>query len=50
MKKRLQIAKITEHGRIYLGQAAMERLNVQVGDHIQIVEEDEILKIAKVEA
>lgn len=50
MKKQLQIAKITPHGRIYLGKETMARLNARIGDHIQIVEEGDILKIAKVEA
>ena len=49
MKKLLQVSKISPHGRVYIGQETMAKLNVQVGDHVQIVEEGDILRIAKVE-
>jgi hypothetical protein len=36
-KKQLQVTKISTHGRIYLGNVVMEKLNAQTGDHVQIV-------------
>lgn len=49
-KKQLQVTTITSLGRIYLGQKVIARLNAQVGDHVQIIDEGGILRIAKVEA
>ena len=49
-KEQLQVTKITSLGRIYLGEKVMDQLNASIGDHVQIVREGEILKIAKVEA
>jgi len=49
-KKQLQIAKVSTHGRVYLGDRTMNRLKLNVGDHIQIVDEGGTLRISKIEA
>lgn len=50
MKLILQIAKVAPHGRVYIGQKTMELLKLNVGDHVQIIDEGDGIKIAKVEA
>lgn len=49
-RKQLQVTTITSLGRIYLGQKVIARLNAQVGDHVQIIDDGESLRIVKVEA
>jgi len=49
-RKQLQVTTITSLGRIYLGQKVINRLNAQIGDHVQIIDEGDHLRITKVEA
>ena len=46
--QQLQVTKVTGGGRISLGQKAMEVLNVELGDNVQIVEDNGLVYISKI--